>query len=73
MEVDYIYYTWDEDTRVLTRHKGTCANATPLSYSTSKLSGTRESGGWYVADTQLDYGNIALYVEGDVHLILADG
>ena len=67
-----IYYTWDEDTKVLTRHDGTCTTATPLTSGTSELRETKENGGWFVAADPLTYDS-RLTVYGNVHLILADG
>ncbi len=67
VEVDYIYYTWDKDTKVLTRHDGKCLNATVLKGDEETL-----SEGWYVTAGDVSFSRRPV-VFGDVGLILTDG
>ncbi len=66
-EVNYIYYTWDEDSKVLTRHDGKRTDATVLTGGETEL-----RTGWYVAEGEFSLSSRPT-VQGHVHLILKDG
>ena len=70
-DVDYIYYTWDEDTQTLSEpQNGNVTSATEVTASDTEWNSST-TGGWYVAQGNVTIDN-RVTVKGAVRLILAD-
>ncbi len=73
-DVNYIYYTVNDDGKTITKHEdGTASSPTVL--TSTLLEDSDEDNlksGWYVLNSSFSYGE-RIVISGDVHLILKDG
>ena len=73
-DVNYIYYTVNDDGKTITKHEdGTASSPTVL--TSTLLENSNEDNlntGWYVLNSTFSYGE-RIVISGDVHLILKDG
>ena len=70
--VDYIYYTWDEDTQTLSGPTKGTASATEVTADNTNWGSSDTGEHWYVVSGDVTIGG-RINVTGDVRLILTDG
>jgi len=70
-EAGIVYYDWDETSKQLVKKTISEEDCTVVTKGTTKLTGA-EGGSWYIVNESIEITE-RIIVEGEVHLILADG
>ena len=70
-ETGIVYYDWDETSKQLVQKTISEDDCTVVTATTTKLTGV-EGGSWYIVNDSIEIAE-RIKVEGEVHLILANG